>query len=114
MLTSGDVVLVDLGVPVGREAGFPRLVVVLTAQRVLDHGPSVVQAVPLTTTLRGWESEVVIEPDDLNGLDRRSAAQCQHLRAVATARLGARRGSIGAARLAAVRDTVGLLLDLPS
>ncbi len=53
MLTSGDVVELDLGVSTGREAGFRHLVLVVTAQRVLDREPSVVQVVPLTSTVRG-------------------------------------------------------------
>ncbi|CAN5849683.1 hypothetical protein BH24ACT15_BH24ACT15_31900 [soil metagenome] len=56
MPSSGDVVRVDLGTPVGSEAGMVRPVVVLTAQRVLEHSPTVVQGVPLTTTVRGWAS----------------------------------------------------------
>lgn len=114
MLTSGDVVLVDLGVPAGHEAGFPRPAVIITAQRVLAHEPSVVQVVPLTSTVRGYESEVPIEPDDANGLDGRSAAQCQHLRSVSRSRITERRGTVGAAALAAVRGTVATLLDLPA
>lgn len=114
MLTSGEVVLVDLGIRAGHEAGFRRPALVITAQRVLDHQPTVVQVVPLTSTLRGYEAEVPIDPDDSNGLERRSAAQCQHLRSVSRSRIAARQGTIGAADLAAVRDTVAALLDLPA
>ena len=63
MLTSGDVVDLDLGLPAGREAGFRHPAVVVTAQRVLDAEPSVVQVVPVTSTLRGFESEVELEAD---------------------------------------------------
>lgn len=112
MLTSGDIVLVDLGVPTGHEAAFPRPAVVITAQRVLDHNPTVVQVVPLTSTLRGYEAEVPIDPDVVNGLERLSAAQCQHLRSVSRGRIAGRQGTVGAADLAAVRDTVAALLDL--
>jgi mRNA-degrading endonuclease toxin of MazEF toxin-antitoxin module len=63
----GDVQLADLGEPRGREAGFARPVVVVTAQVVLDQGPSVVQVVPLTSTIRAYRSEVTIEPDPGNG-----------------------------------------------
>lgn len=114
MLTSGDVVLVDLGVPAGHDAGFPCPAVVVTAQRVLDHEPTVVQVVPLTSTLRGYEAEVSIDPDDANGLVCPSAAQCQHLRSVSRGRIVGRQGGVGAAALAAVRDTVAARLDLPA
>jgi mRNA interferase MazF len=113
MLTSGDVVVLDLGVPQGREAGFPHPAVVVTAQRVLDAEPSVVQVVPLTSTLRGFHSEVAMDPDETNGLRVPSAAQCQHVRAVASTRLGPVQGNVGTAVLRQIRETLALILDLP-
>lgn len=111
MLTSGDVVEADLGEPVGREAGFPRPVVVVTAQVVLAQSPTVVHVVPLTSTRRGFRSEIDIEPDEVNGLDSPSAAQCQHLRAV-SGRLGDPIGHVGPTTLMQIRETIADLLDL--
>jgi mRNA interferase MazF len=113
MQTSGDVVDLDLGAPRGREAGFFHPAVIVTAQRVLDAAPSVVQVVPLTSTLRQFHSEVVIEPEPENGLPSRSAAQCQHIRAVSPRRIHATRGNVGATVLAQVRETIAVILDLP-
>ena len=112
MPISGDVVDLDLGVPEGSEAGMQRPAVVVTANRVLGAGPSVVQVVPLTRTLRGYESEVRLEPDEGNGLDAPSAAQCQHIRAVATTRIRAQVGNVGPVTLGQIRDTLGVLLDV--
>lgn len=112
MLISGDIVTLDLGVPEGSEAGLRRPAVVITAGRVLRHGPRVVQVVPLTTTLRGYESEVTIEPDSSNGLTATSAAQCQHIRAVATIRIDETVGNVGPLALSQIRDTLAVLLDL--
>lgn len=111
MLTSGDVVFLDLGVPEG-SAGMQRPAVVVTANRVLRAGPGVVQVVPLTRTLRGYESEVLVEPDDDNGLGAPSAAQCQHVHAVATTRIRAQVGNVGPVTLGQIRDTLGVLLDV--
>ena len=113
MLTSGDVIDLDLGVPAGSEAGFRHPAVVVTAQRLLDAAPSVVQVVPLTTTIRGFASEVRIAPDDA-GVEEPSAAQCQHVRAVSTVRADRVRGNIGTVALAQIRDVIGLVLDIPS
>jgi mRNA interferase MazF len=112
MLNSGDVVDVDLGVPTGSEAGLTRPAVVVTAQRILVHEPSVVHIVPLTRTLRGYASEVPIAADAANGLAEESAAQCQHIRAVAVSRVNDTIGNIGPIALAQVRDTLAVLLDL--
>ncbi len=113
MLTSGDVVELDLGAPAGREAGFRHPAIVVTAQRVLDAEPTVVQIVPLTSTLRGFSSEVEIDADDANGLEQESAAQCQHIRAVAAGRIERTRGNVGPAVLVQVRELLGLILDVP-
>jgi len=113
MPNSGDVVDLDLGRPKGREAGYLHPAVVVTAQRILDAGPTVIQVVPLTSTLRRFHSEIIIEPDSENGLNETSAAQCQHLRAVSPERVAATRGSIGPIALSQIRETIAVLLDLP-
>jgi mRNA interferase MazF len=113
MPTSGDVVHLDLGVPAGREAGFRHPAIVVTAQRILDADPTVVHVVPLTTTIRRFHSEIVIGPDDDNGLDELSAAQCQQLRAVSPQRIRGVRGNVGAVLLGRLRETIAVILDLP-
>ena len=113
MPTSGDVVDLELGTPHGREAGFRHPAIVVTAQRVLDAGPSVIQVVPLTSTLRSFHSEVAVEPDESNGLDAVSAAQCQHIRAVSPQRIRGVRGNVGMAVLTQLRETIAVILDLP-
>ena len=112
MLTSGDIAELELGPPAGREAGYRHPAVVVTAQRILDAGPNVVQVVPLTTTIRGFGSEVLIEPDGNNGLQHASAAQCQHVRAVSIRRVDHVRGNVGAVALTQIRDVIGLILDI--
>ena len=79
----------------GRQASVIRPILV-TAQRILDADPTVVHVVPLTTTIRRFHSEIVIEPDDVNGLDELSAAQCQHVRAISPRRILGVRGNVGA------------------
>lgn len=113
MPTSGDVVDLDLGTPEGREAGFEHPAVIVTAQRILDAGPSVVQVIPLTSTLRSFHSEVVIEAELTNGLDVTSAAQCQHVRSVSAQRVAHTRGNVGPTVLAQLRETIAVILDLP-
>lgn len=113
MLTSGDIVDLDLGLPEGREAGFPRPVVIVTAQRILDKGPSVVHVVPLTSTIRTASSEVDVQADATTGLSRSSVAQCQHIRAVSPRRIAARRGNVGQVVLAQIRETIALIVDVP-
>ena len=112
MLTSGDVIDMDLGVPVGSEAGFLHPAVVVTAQVMLDEAPRLVHVVPLTSTARHFRSEVQIGADTRNGLDRASSAQCQHLRSLSVDRIAGTRGSVGPTVLAQIRETIALLLDI--
>lgn len=112
MLTPGDIVELDLGVPAGSEAGLRRPAIVVTAGRILIGGPNVVQVVPLTRTIRESGAEVVIDPDGGNGLAARSSAQCQHVRSVATTRIHRRTGNVGPVVLGEVRESLALLLDV--
>ncbi|MGC3995428.1 MAG: type II toxin-antitoxin system PemK/MazF family toxin [Propionicimonas sp.] len=111
MLTPGDVVELDLGTPAGSEAGLRRPAVVITAGQLLRGGPNVVQVVPLTSTTRESGAEVVIEPDPHNGLSGPSAAQCQHIRSVATTRVSARIGNVGPVALRQIRGVVATIID---
>jgi mRNA interferase MazF len=112
MPSSGDVVDLDLGTPEGREAGFRHPAVVVTAQRVLDANPTVVHVVPLTSTLRGFHTEITIEPDADNGVRSASAAQCQHIRAISPRRILTVRGNVGGVALTQLRETIATLLDI--
>jgi mRNA interferase MazF len=113
MPTSGDVVDLDLGASEGREAGFRHPAILVTAQRILNARPSVVHVVPVTRTIRRFHSEVVIEPDEANGLVAHSAAQCQHLRAISTSRIMATRGNVGSTVLGQLLETIAVILDIP-
>lgn len=113
MQSSGDIVNLDLGRPEGREAGYLHPAVVVTAQRILDGAPTVIQVVPVTSTLRGFHTEVVIEPDPANGLEQLSTAQCQHVRAVSPARVVRTIGNVGPLALSQIRETIAVIIDLP-
>ncbi len=112
MLTPGDVVELDLGMPTGSEAGLRRPAVVVTAARILRGGPIVVQVVPLTRTIRTSGTEILIDPDEDNRLVAPCSAQCQHVRSVAMTRVHERTGNVGPVVLNEVRETLALLLDL--
>ncbi len=71
-----------------------------------------IQVVPLTRSIRRSGAEVTIDPDPFNGLAAVSAAQCQHVRSVATTRIHGRSGNVGPVVLTEVRETLALLLDL--
>ena len=115
MLTSGDVVELDLGAPAGREAGFRHPAIVVTAQRILDAAPTVVHVVPLTSTdstpsARRCASTPT-RPTAWTARRPPSASICV---AVSTGRVDAVRGNVGAAVLSEVREVIAVILDLPT
>jgi mRNA interferase MazF len=112
MLTSGDVLEIDLGMPARREAGFRHPVVIVTAQEILDESANVIQVVPLTSALRSFGSEVRLTADAQNGLAADSSAQCQHIRSVSTERVETVKGNIGSAALSEIRQVLSLILDI--
>jgi mRNA interferase MazF len=112
MLTSGDVVDLDLGAPAGREAGIRHPVVVVTAQEILDESANVIQVVPLTSALRDFGSEVRLVADTGTGLDADSSAQCQHIRSVSVDRVETVRGNVGSVTLLQIRQVLSLILDI--
>ena len=111
MLKPGDVVELDLGMPEGSEAGLRRPAIVVTAGRVLSGRPNVVHVVPLTRTILQSATEVIIDPDEGNGLAASSSAQCQHIRSVATGRVRARIGNVGPVGLQQIRATIAVIID---
>lgn len=56
----GDVVTVDVGTPIGSEAGSTPPAIVATADACLRFRPSTVFAVPLATTPRVFPSHVAV------------------------------------------------------
>ena len=65
------------------------------------------------SSLRGFHTEIVIEPDPANGLEQSSAAQCQHVRAVSPARVVDTLGNVGPLALTRIRETIAVIIDLP-
>ena len=66
----------------------------------------------MTRAVRTSHTEVLIDPDEANGLAARSSAQGQHVRSVATTRIHERTGNVGPVVLTEIRETLALLLDL--
>lgn len=102
----------SLWLPSGREVGFRHPAVVVTAQRILDAGPSVLHVVPLTSRIRRFGSEVRIDPEASKGLAQPLVAQCQHPRAVSTGRIEQVCGNVGVQGLIQVREVISVILDL--
>lgn len=107
----GEIWLVDFNPTRGREQAGCRPALVLSVNR-FNAGPAdLVFAVPVTKTIRGIATHVVIRPPE-GGIKVESAILCEAQRSVSRERLMARWGRAHAETLAEVEDRVRVLLGL--
>ncbi len=103
-MRSGDIVVVDFGVPIGSTPALIRPAVVVTAQPTLDEFDQAVHVVPITSTLRRWPSDVTTD---------RGNAQCHLVTTVDQRQVIERTtDNVGAVVLAQIREIVSLLLGV--
>lgn len=95
----------------GREQGGRRPALIVSADQYNEGPADLAVVVPLTTRDHGVRLWVRIDPPE-GGLSRRSFVICDAMRSVAKDRLGRRIGRVGAETLAAVEDSIRIVLDL--
>jgi mRNA interferase MazF len=107
----GEVWLATLDPTRGHEQAGRRPVLVFS-EDAFNQGPAgLVIALPLTSTLRGVPSHVVIRPPE-GGLKQPSAILCEAVRSLAVERLLTRWGSVSPATMARVEDCLRILMRL--
>lgn len=110
-LRQGDVRWAQLAPVRGREQGGHRPVLVVAGAGYLRTVTTLVIAVPVTTTHRGWPNHV--ELTGLTGLDARSWAMTEQVRTIARDRLGRWAGSVDEHCLTDVQRWLSDFLALP-
>jgi len=108
----GDVIHVDIGDPIGSEAGFMRPGVVVVADSFLRYRPNTLFVVPLTTTPRDFPSHVEIPADEGNGLAMSSFALVEQMRAVSAQRCGNATGNVGELRLRQIVEILAMIVGI--
>ncbi|GAA1467887.1 type II toxin-antitoxin system PemK/MazF family toxin [Microbacterium thalassium] len=94
----------------GREQGGHRPVLVVSSAGYLDAVTTLVIALPITTTDRGWPNHVPV--DGRSGLDRPSWIMTEQPRTLARDRVTGIAGEVSTECLTAVRTWLGDFLDL--
>ena len=94
----------------GREQGGHRPVLVIASAGYLDAVTSLVIALPITTTDRGWPNHIRV--DGPSGLDRPSWIMTEQPRTLSRDRLTRIAGEISTDCLTSVRSWLGDFLDL--
>lgn len=94
----------------GREQGGHRPVLVVASAGYLDAVTTLVIALPITTTGRGWPNHIRV--DGPSGLDRPSWIMTEQPRTLTRERLTGIAGVVSADCLASVKTWLGDFLDL--
>ncbi len=102
-MRSGDVYRVDFGSPLGSEAGFLRPAVVVTDDDILESISETFQVVPFTSTVRKWPTDVSSEWGE---------AQVHLITTISSLAAGERLGTVGPAKLSALREVLSDLLGM--
>nr|BAL56857.1 hypothetical conserved protein [uncultured Acetothermia bacterium] len=101
----GEIWWAEMEPPVGRRP------VVLLSREAAYQIRSKVTIAPVTTRIRGIQTEVGVGPED--GLPRRSVVDCDSLATIPKACLKKRIGLLNATKLQAVNDAIKFALELP-
>lgn len=105
----GEIWGLDLGNPIGHEAGLRRWGLVVSADPFNQFGLLTVCA--LTTTRLGYNTHLEVEPAE-SGLSKTSYIQVEQIRTVSHERLDSRAGAVGPATMHRVGTILRLLLEL--
>jgi len=104
-MNQGEIWLTDLNPVKGSEQAGLRPVVIISGNLLNQH-LQVVIVVPLTTKIKNYKGNPVVQPSKTNGLKSESEMLVFHIRSVSKDRLISRQGTIDAAELASATKTL--------
>jgi len=99
----------DLNPVIGSEQKGFRPVVIISGDTLNKYLPIVI-ACPLTTKIKAYKGNVIISPDDANGLSEKSEVLTFHIRSISKERLTKKLGEITAAQLKIIKQTLDDIL----
>lgn len=108
-MNQGEIWYADLNPAKGSEQAGLRPVVILSGNLLNKHLPIVIIA-PLTSKVKNYKGNPVLEPKKENGLKSRSELLVFHIRSISKERLIERAGSIDKAALTQAINTLNDLL----
>ena len=110
-IVRGQVWYVDLGDPIGHEAGFDRPFLVISVDQFNDGGAGVILGVPITSKDHEVPLHVRFAPPE-GGVTSESFLQPEGLRSISKERLRRAMGHVGSETLDSVEDAIRILLGL--
>jgi mRNA interferase MazF len=104
-----DIWYADLNPVKGREQKGLRPVVIISGNMLNKYLPIVI-ACPLTTKIKAYKGNIILTPDEKNGLTKKSEILTFHIRSISKERLTRKIGTITKLQLDAVKQTLNDLL----
>ena len=93
----------------GREQGGRRPAVIISGN-LLNTYLEVVIVCTLTTSIKNYKGNLILEPDDVNGLEKKSEVLTFHVRSVSKDRLQKRLGEISKSDVEFIKSTLNDIL----
>lgn len=106
----GDIWMVNLNPTRGSEQAGYRPVLILSGNLANDFAPVLV-CCPLTTKLKNYKGNLVLEPNPQNGLTETSEVMSIHIRSISKERFIEKIGSVSKTQVNQMKQTINELLN---
>ncbi|MCG9879127.1 MAG: type II toxin-antitoxin system PemK/MazF family toxin [Bacteroidia bacterium] len=106
----GDIWMVNLNPTRGSEQAGYRPVLILSGNLANDFAPVLV-CCPLTTKLKNYKGNLVLEPNPQNGLTEKSEVMAIHIRSISKERFIEKIGSVSKTQVNQMKQTINELLN---
>lgn len=104
-----DIWLADLNPVKGSEQKGLRPVVIVSGN-VLNNYMPIIIACPLTTKIKAYKGNLILNPDEINGLSSKSEVLTFHIRSLSKERLVKKMGRISEKQLGEIKSGLGDIL----
>lgn len=104
-----EIWLADLDPVKGSEQKGFRPVVIISGNMLNKYLPIVI-ACPLTSKIKAYKGNVILEPNEMNGLSEKSEVLTFHIRSISQERLSKKIGKITKAELTQLKQTLNDIL----
>ena len=108
-MKQGEIWLADLNPTKGSEQKGVRPVIIISGN-LLNDNANVVMICPLTSSIKRYHGNLILEPNAVNGLSSISEGLTLHIRSIAKSRLKNRMGKITTSELIKIKTCLNDLL----
>lgn len=108
-MKQGEIWYANLSPVIGSKQAGKRPVVIMSGDLLNEYLPVVI-CMPLTTKIKGYKGDVILQPNVQNGLKQASEVLSFHIRSLSKDRLVEKAGSISADEIQLLKKYLGEIL----